>query len=35
MFAAYIAIRSDGADEPLDARLFELVDGELVVFDWA
>ena len=33
MFAAYVAILWDGADEPLDGRVFELVDGELVVFD--
>jgi hypothetical protein len=32
MFAAYVADRSDDADEPVDGRLFELVDGELVVF---
>jgi len=32
MFAAYVTDRSLGADDPIDARLFELVDGELIVF---
>ncbi|HEY5487796.1 MAG TPA: hypothetical protein VIK06_09125 [Candidatus Limnocylindrales bacterium] len=30
MFAAYVADRSCGADEPIDSRVFELVDGDLV-----
>ncbi|MGD0020254.1 MAG: hypothetical protein ABSD62_13465 [Candidatus Limnocylindrales bacterium] len=33
MFAAYVTDRSHGADDPIDPRLFELVNGELVVFD--
>jgi hypothetical protein len=33
MFADYVADRARGADEPIDHRLFELVDGELVEFD--
>lgn len=32
LFAAYVADRSRGADDPIDPRLFELVDGELVPF---
>lgn len=32
MLAAYMSDRSDGADDPIDPRLFELVEGELVVF---
>jgi len=32
MFADYVADRSLGSDDPIDTRLFELVDGELVVF---
>jgi hypothetical protein len=32
LFAAYVDDRSRSADDPIDARLFELVDGELVVF---
>ncbi|MGD0863614.1 MAG: hypothetical protein ABSA21_12825 [Candidatus Limnocylindrales bacterium] len=35
MFAAYVADRSDGADEPVADRLFELIDGELIVFEGA
>jgi hypothetical protein len=34
MLAAYVADRWESADEPVDGGLFELVDGELVVFDW-
>jgi hypothetical protein len=33
MFADYVADRAHGADEPIDHRLFELVDGELVEFE--
>ena len=33
MFADYVADRARGADEPIDHRLFELVDGELVEFE--
>jgi len=29
MFADYVADRHSGADEPIDGRIFELVDGEL------
>ena len=32
MLAAYVIDRSNGADHPIDARLLELEDGELVVF---
>ena len=32
MLADYVADRARGADEPIDHRLFELVDGELVEF---
>ena len=30
MFADYVADRAGAADEPIDGRVFELVDGELV-----
>lgn len=30
MFADYVADRARTADEPIDGRVFELVDGELV-----
>jgi hypothetical protein len=30
MFAEYVADRARGADDPIDERVFELVDGELV-----
>ena len=30
MFADYVADRAAAADEPIDARIFELVDGDLV-----
>jgi len=30
MFAGYVAERAYGADDPIDERVFELVDGELV-----
>jgi hypothetical protein len=30
MFADYVADRAGAADEPIDGRIFELVDGELV-----
>jgi hypothetical protein len=30
MFADYVADRARAADEPIDGRVFELVDGELV-----
>jgi hypothetical protein len=33
MFADYVADRARGADEPIDHRLFELVDGELIEFE--
>jgi len=32
MFADYVADRARGADEPIDSRIFELEDGELVEF---
>lgn len=32
-FAAYVADRARSADEPIDDRVFELLDGELVVFE--
>ena len=35
LFADYVADRSRGADEPIDARVFELVDGELREFEAA
>jgi hypothetical protein len=30
MFADYVADRANAADEPIDDRVFELVDGELI-----
>ena len=30
MFADYVADRARAADEPIDARTFELVEGELL-----
>jgi hypothetical protein len=30
MFAAYVADRAGTADEPIDGRVFELIDGELI-----
>lgn len=30
MFADYVTYRARAADEPIDSRVFELVDGELV-----
>jgi hypothetical protein len=33
MFADYVADRAGAADEPIDGRIFELVDGELVPFE--
>ena len=33
MFADYVADRARAADEPIDDRIFELVDGELVPFE--
>ena len=32
MFAAYVADRAGSADDPIDGRVFELIDGELVEF---
>jgi hypothetical protein len=32
LFAAYVADRAGAADEPIDDRIFELIDGELVPF---
>jgi hypothetical protein len=33
LFAAYVADRARAADEPIDARVFELVGGELTLFE--
>ena len=33
MFADYVADRARDADEPIDDRIFELLDGELVPFE--
>ena len=33
LFAEFIVEQSGGADEPVDRRVFELVDGRLVEFD--
>jgi hypothetical protein len=33
LFADYVADRARAADDPIDDRLFELVDGELVAFE--
>ena len=32
MFSEFIVEHSGGADEPIDRRVFELVDGRLVEF---
>jgi hypothetical protein len=32
MFSEFVIEQSGGADEPVDRRLFELVDGRLVEF---
>ena len=32
LFAEFIVEHSGGADEPIDRRVFELVDGRLVEF---
>ena len=32
LFAEFIVEQSGGADEPIDRRVFELVDGRLVEF---
>ncbi len=32
MFGEFIVEQSGGADEPIDRRMFELVDGRLVEF---
>jgi len=32
LFAEFVVEQSGGADEPIDRRLFELVDGQLVDF---
>ena len=32
LFAQYVADRAEAADEPIDDRVFELLDGELVEF---
>ena len=33
LFADYVADRARAADDPIDDRIFELVDGELVVLE--
>ena len=33
MFSEFVIEQSGGADEPIDRRLFELVDGRLVEFN--
>ncbi len=33
LFAEFVLEQSGGADEPVDRRVFELVDGRLVEFD--
>ena len=33
MFAEFIVEQSGGADEPIDRRVFEIVDGRLVEFE--
>ena len=35
LFSEFIVEQSGGADEPIDRRVFELVDGQLVPFDGA
>ena len=35
LFADFIVEHSGGADEPIDRRMFEIVDGQLVEFDGA
>lgn len=35
LFADYVADRAHAADEPIDDRIFELVDGELVALEWS
>ena len=32
LFAEYVADRAAAADDPIDARIFELVEGELIEF---
>ena len=32
LFAEFVVEQSGGADEPIDRRLFEIVDGRLVEF---
>lgn len=32
LFAEYVADRAEAADDPIDHRVFELVEGELVEF---
>jgi hypothetical protein len=32
LFADFVIEHSGGADEPIDRRVFELVDGELTLF---
>jgi hypothetical protein len=32
LFAEFVLEQSGGADEPIDRRVFELVDGQLVDF---
>ena len=32
MFAEFVVEQSGGADEPIDRRVFEIVDGRLVEF---
>jgi uncharacterized protein YtpQ (UPF0354 family) len=35
LFAEFVVEHSGGADEPIDRRVFEVVDGRLVEFDGA
>jgi hypothetical protein len=32
LFADYVADRAQAADDPIDSRIFELIEGELVEF---
>ena len=33
LFASFVVEQSGGADEPIDRRVFELKDGQLIEFD--
>lgn len=33
LFGQYVADRAEGADDPIDDRVFELLEGELVEFE--